>query len=82
MLLENKKRKQESFLVDCEGANPQEGSIDKEALNEILSNPLITILSKKWIKIRNEHWDGFGQDKTGEVSEKWYLVLELEEKSL
>jgi hypothetical protein len=78
MFLENKSRKFESFEVDLEGSD----DTDSEAYSELLSNPLINILDKKWVKRRTENWDGYGNEKSGTVKETWYMSVEYEARSL
>jgi hypothetical protein len=51
---------------------------DVETYNEILNDPLASILSKKWEKLREEDW--MGED--GSVKDTTWLIIEIEEKSL
>lgn len=51
---------------------------DRQEYDDILNDPLCTILSKKWEKLREEDW--IGED--GSVKETTWLIVEIEEKKL
>jgi hypothetical protein len=70
MFLEKVNRRIEKFDLD----EPD----DKEAYNDILENPLVSILTKRWEKKRKEEWIG----EEGSIRDRFILIVELEEKSL
>jgi hypothetical protein len=51
---------------------------DKAEYDAILNDPLASILSKKWEKLREENWEG----EDGTVSDTNWLIIEVEEKAL
>ena len=51
---------------------------DKAEYGDILNDPLASILSKKWEKLREEDWQG----EDGTVKETTWLIIEVEEKAL
>ena len=85
MFLENRKRKCRTYEVDVKGGEICTSGSDQLDYDELISDPLIMVLEKKWIKKRTEEWNGSGGDgsaKEGFVREDWYIVIEYEQKEL
>ena len=82
MFLENKERKSRTYEVDVKGGEIMALGSDQVDYDVLISDPLIHVIEKKWIKKRTENWSGEGESKEGFVREDWFLVVEFEKKKL